>query len=79
MIFPDVRSLDSDAERLCRRLQEQARVALVPGLPRWFGEGSAGHVRICFATSRGILAEAFDRVDRMLPELAAEKPGKPAR
>jgi aspartate/methionine/tyrosine aminotransferase len=73
VVFPNVRGLDADSERLCRRLQDQARVALVPGLPRWFGEGSAGHVRICFATSRGILQEAFDRMEGAVQEIAAEK------
>lgn len=62
--FPRVRSLNEDAERLCEILREQARVALVPGAARWFGPGASGHVRICFATSRRILQEAFDR---MLP------------
>lgn len=62
--FPYVRSLNDDAERLCEILREQARVALVPGATRWFGPGAGGHVRICFATSRRILQEAFDH---MLP------------
>jgi aspartate/methionine/tyrosine aminotransferase len=66
VIFPDVKALDQDAERLCRRLRDEAKVAVVPGLPRWFGDGSAGHLRICFATSRRILAEAFDRMDRVV-------------
>jgi bifunctional pyridoxal-dependent enzyme with beta-cystathionase and maltose regulon repressor activities len=35
-------------------------------LPRWFGPGSEGHVRICFATSRAILKEAFDRMEPMV-------------
>jgi bifunctional pyridoxal-dependent enzyme with beta-cystathionase and maltose regulon repressor activities len=68
VIFPDVRKLDSDAERLCRHLLDHARVALVPGASRWFGPGAAGHVRICFATSRGILREAFDRLDAVVSE-----------
>lgn len=66
VIFPDVRNLDSDVERLCKNLVERARVALVPGAARWFGPGASGHVRICFATSRGILREAFDRLDRAI-------------
>jgi aspartate/methionine/tyrosine aminotransferase len=70
VIFPKITSLEDDAERLCDRLREQARVALVPGAPRWFGAGSAGHVRICFATSRGILEEAFDRMEPVVKELA---------
>jgi cysteine-S-conjugate beta-lyase len=72
VIFPSVQGLCGDAERLCRRLREEAKVALVPGLPRWFGEGAAGHVRVCFATSRGILREAFDRMDRVVATIAAE-------
>lgn len=73
VIFPCVRSLSDDAERLCQQLREQARVALVPGAPRWFGPGASGHLRICFATSRGILQEAFDRLDKVVLKLAAEK------
>ena len=59
VIFPDVRSLSDDSEMLCQQLRERARVALVPGAPRWFGPGASGHLRICFATSRRILQEAF--------------------
>ena len=55
------------------RSAPQARVALVPGAPRWFGAGSAGHVRICFATSRGILQQAFDRMEPVVKELAASR------
>jgi aspartate/methionine/tyrosine aminotransferase len=73
VVFPEISSLQDDAERLCDRLREQARVALVPGAPRWFGSGSAGHVRICFATSRGILQEAFDRMEPIVTELAESR------
>jgi aspartate/methionine/tyrosine aminotransferase len=76
VIFPDVRNIDSDSERLCQRLRDRARVALVPGAARWFGPGAAGHVRICFATSRGILSEAFDRLDRALMEMPAKATGE---
>lgn len=70
VIFPDMRRLDDDAERLCTHLLERARVALVPGTQRWFGPGARGHVRICFSTSRGILQEAFDRLDPVVQALA---------
>ena len=73
VIFPDVRSLDDDSELLCKRLLGDARVALVPGLRRWFGEGAEGHVRICFATSRAILHEAFDRMETVVMDLEAER------
>ncbi len=71
--FPYVRSLSNDAERLCEHLLARARVALVPGAPRWFGPGASGHVRICFATSQRILQEAFDRTDPVVKELVQEK------
>ncbi len=66
VLFPEVRALDADAERLCADLKEQARVALVPGAERWFGRGAAGHLRLCFATSRRILETALDRIDGWL-------------
>ncbi len=69
--FPCINKLADDAERFCGLLLEQARVALVPGAPRWFGPGAAGHVRICFATSRAILQEAFDRMDPIVRALCS--------
>jgi aspartate/methionine/tyrosine aminotransferase/2-polyprenyl-6-methoxyphenol hydroxylase-like FAD-dependent oxidoreductase len=73
VVFPDVSGLSDDAERLCQQLREHARVALVPGAPRWFGPGARGHLRICFATSRRILREAFDRMEPQIDRLAAER------
>jgi aspartate/methionine/tyrosine aminotransferase len=69
--FPCIRSLSDDAESFCQHLLEDAKVALVPGAPRWFGPGARGHVRICFATSRRILQEAFDRMEPVVQKLAA--------
>jgi bifunctional pyridoxal-dependent enzyme with beta-cystathionase and maltose regulon repressor activities len=69
VVFPDVRELADDAERLCDELRRQARVALVPGA-RWFGPGASGHLRLCFATSRSILGQAFDRLDPVVQKLA---------
>jgi aspartate/methionine/tyrosine aminotransferase/2-polyprenyl-6-methoxyphenol hydroxylase-like FAD-dependent oxidoreductase len=73
VVFPDVRSLSDDSEALCRQLLEQARVALVPGAPRWFGPGAGGHLRICFATSRRILQEAFGRLEPVISQIANER------
>jgi aspartate/methionine/tyrosine aminotransferase len=70
VIFPDVSNLTSDSQQFCEQLRQQAKVALVPGAERWFGPGASGHVRICFATSRRILQEAFDRMDPVVRELA---------
>ena len=49
------------AEALVERLRRDHGLALVPGSPRWFGPGGTGHVRLCFATSEGILAEGLRR------------------
>jgi aspartate/methionine/tyrosine aminotransferase len=49
------------AEALVERLRLEHGLALVPGSPRWFGPGGAGHVRLCFATGEGILAEGLRR------------------
>jgi len=37
-------------------------VAVVPGSPRWFGPGAAGHLRLSFATSEALLGEALERL-----------------
>ncbi|MGE5324241.1 MAG: pyridoxal phosphate-dependent aminotransferase [Actinomycetota bacterium] len=76
VVFPDVRSLAGNkdsAAAFCDLLRDKARVALVPGLPRWFGPGSEGHVRICFATSRAILKEAFDRMEVVVKGITAAR------
>jgi aspartate/methionine/tyrosine aminotransferase len=73
VVFPDVRSLSDDSETLCQQLREQARVALVPGAPRWFGPGASGHLRVCFATSRRILQEAFDRLEPVVKQIANDR------
>ncbi len=72
VVFPDIQRLSENAELFCQHLREHARVALVPGAPRWFGPGASGHVRICFATSHRILQEAFDRTEPVVLKLAAE-------
>ena len=66
VVFPRIAAIDPDAVRLCERLLATARVALVPGSPRWFGPGAQGHLRLCFATSRGLLLRALDRLDLAL-------------
>ena len=43
-------------------LFDKAKVAVVPGLPEWFGPGAAGYIRLSFATSKAILDEALDRI-----------------
>lgn len=66
VVFPDVSKLGVEVERAVELLRDQHRIALVPGSPRFFGPGAAGHLRISFATSRAILSEGLDRLERGL-------------
>jgi aspartate/methionine/tyrosine aminotransferase len=67
--FVDVRELGMDAGLLADFLLSRSKVAVVPGLPRWFGDGAAGHIRISFATSMEILEESMDRITHTISSL----------
>lgn len=62
LVFPDIRGTGFSAANLQQILLNEAKVAVVPGLPRWFGDMADGHIRICFATSDEILSEAMGRI-----------------
>ena len=57
------------AEEVTEYLKREEQVAIVPGGERFFGPGSEGHVRICLATSRELLKEGLDRIERGLARL----------
>lgn len=46
-----------------------AKVSVVPGLPQWFGDGAENHIRISFATSHQILADALSRIKTTMQNL----------
>lgn len=62
----DIRSTGLTSEEFARKMLEQAKVAVVPGLTKWFGPGAEGYVRISFATSSDILIEALNRIEENL-------------
>jgi aspartate/methionine/tyrosine aminotransferase len=62
-LFPRIDGLE-DSFGFCRRLLEETRVGLVPGVA--FGEGGEGSVRICYAAERSILEPAMERLTRFL-------------
>ena len=62
-LFPQVRGL-SDSFAFCRRLLEEMRVGLAPGVA--FGAGGEGSFRICYAAERRILEPAMERLTRFL-------------
>ena len=62
LVFPDISGTGYSPADLQAALLNEARVAVVPGLPRWFGDKADGHIRICFATSEEILTEGLHRI-----------------
>lgn len=64
--FIDVRGTGLTAQAFQEKMLHDAKVALVPGLPQWFGPSAEGYVRLSFATSAEILDEALNRMERSL-------------
>lgn len=66
VIFPNIQQTQLDAETLQQRLLAEAKVAVVPGMARWFGPRAEGHIRLSLATSQPILTEALHRITTFL-------------
>ena len=62
-VFPRIEGL-TDSFGFCKRLLEETRVGLAPGVA--FGAGGEGSVRICYAAERSILEPAMERLARFL-------------
>ena len=62
-LFPRIEGLD-DSFTFCRRLLEETRVGLAPGVA--FGAGGEGSIRICYAAESSILEPAMERLTRFL-------------
>jgi len=60
--FADITGTGRSSAEIRDLLFDRAKVAVVPGLPEWFGPGAAGYIRLSFATSQAILDEALDRI-----------------
>jgi aspartate/methionine/tyrosine aminotransferase len=70
VLFPDITELGLSSQETVDYLLARARVAVVPGIPRWLGPGAEGNIRICYSTSFGILTEALDRMEAALEALS---------
>jgi hypothetical protein len=62
-VFPRIEGL-TDSFAFCKRLLEETRVGLAPGVA--FGAGGEGSVRICYAAERSILEPAMARLGKFL-------------
>ena len=69
VLFLDIRGTGLDEGEAARRIEQHARVRVVPGSPRWFGASAKGHVRISLATTRDVLDEALSRIERAWPQI----------
>jgi hypothetical protein len=62
-VFPRIEGI-TDSFAFCKRLLEQERVGLAPGVA--FGAGGEGSVRLCYAADRSVLEPALERLARFL-------------
>ena len=62
-LFPRIEGL-TDSFAFCRRLLEETRVGLAPGVA--FGAGGEGSIRICYAADLSILEPALERLTKFL-------------
>jgi aspartate/methionine/tyrosine aminotransferase len=62
-LFPKIEGL-ADSFAFCRRLLEEEKVGLAPGVA--FGAGGEGSLRICYAAEREILETAMERLAHFL-------------
>lgn len=69
LLFINIAKTGLSSEQFAARLRTEGRLALVPGTARFFGPGSEGYVRLCFATSRTLLDEGLDRLEAFLRSL----------
>jgi hypothetical protein len=67
-LFPRIDGL-TDSFAFCRRLLEETRVGIAPGVA--FGPGGEGSVRICYAAERSILEPALERLAGFAERFAA--------
>lgn len=64
LMYVDVSSFGMKSVQFTDYLKENVQLALVSGGETFFGPGSEGYVRICIATSREILTEGLDRLEK---------------
>ena len=60
--FTNISDTNKSSQEMQEFLLNRAKVAVVPGLKQWFGDGAEGYIRMSFATSEEILLEALQRI-----------------
>lgn len=67
--FANISQTNRTSEEIQELLLKTAKVAVVPGLKEWFGEGAEGYIRLSFATSEEILKDALNRIKQTIQTL----------
>ena len=73
LAYVDIRSFEMKSEAFVDYIKKNSKVYLIPGGEKFFGSNSEGYIRICFATSKEILKEGLDRLERGIHLLLSEK------
>ncbi len=66
LAFANITNTGLTSSQMHELLLNEAKVAVVPGLPQWFGAGADGHIRLSFATSEVIITEAIERISNTI-------------
>ena len=64
--FINIQKTNKTSQEIYEILLNEAKVAVVPGLEKWFGKGAEGYIRICFSTSEAVLQESISRIKKCL-------------
>jgi cystathionine beta-lyase len=69
LLYINIEPLGMSAVDFCNYLKNEVKLALVSGGDEFFGPGSRGHVRLCFATSPEILDAGLERLEQGVSQL----------
>ena len=64
--FTNIKATQKTSQEIRDKLLNEAKVLVVPGLKQWFGDGAEGYIRMSFATSEEILADALSRIKKAM-------------
>jgi aspartate/methionine/tyrosine aminotransferase len=66
LAFVNIQGTGLTSNQVYELLLNQAKVAVVPGLPQWFGTEAEGYIRLSFATSEMVIEEAMNRIQKTI-------------
>lgn len=73
LLFPDITATGMTSTEFSDYLLKEEKLAIVPGVSKFFGPGADGYIRICFATSHEVLEEGLNRLENALHKIENSK------